>query len=91
MLTLSIGRLHTKQYDVIISGRRTVEEIIEVMDVDDSDTAIAKAEVLLAKKLGCEVSEVSDIQIERCVYIDPGEEQDYRNYEQKTLRDIQGT
>ena len=31
MLTsLNIGRLHTKQYDIALSGRRTVEEIVEV-------------------------------------------------------------
>ncbi len=81
-----------KDYDVIISGRRTLEEIITVMDVDNADTAIQKAEILLAKKLGCEVSELTDIEVERCVYVDPGEDADYRNMgEQKTLRNIQGT
>ncbi len=92
MLTsLKIGRLHTKDYDVVISGRRSVEEIIQVMDVDNADTAIQKAEVLLAKKLGCEVSELIDVQVERCIYVDPGEDADYKNMEQKTLRNIQGT
>lgn len=81
-----------KDYDIVISGRRAVEEIIQVMDVDSADTAIAKAEMLLAKKLGCEVSELIDVQVERCIYIDPGEEADYKNMgEQKTLRDIIGT
>ena len=78
-----------KQYDVCLSGRRTIEEIVDVMDVDNADTAIQKAEMLLAKKLGCEVSELIDVQVERCIYIDPGEEQDYRNMGgQKTLRDV---
>jgi hypothetical protein len=32
------------------------------------------------------------VQVERCIYIDPGEEADYKNMgEQKTLRDIIGT
>ena len=92
MLTsLNIGRLHTKQYDIALSGRRTVEEIVEVMDVDNADDAIRKAEMLLAKKLGCEVSELTDVQVERCIYVDPGEEADYRSFEQKTMRDIRGT
>ena len=92
MLTsLNIGRLHTKQYDIALSGRRTVEEIVEVMDVDNADDAIRKAEMLLANKLGCEVSELTDVQVERCIYIDPGEEADYRSFEQKTMRDIRGT
>ncbi len=92
LISLSIGRINVKDYDVIISGRRTLEEIITVMDVDNADTAIQKAEILLAKKLGCEVSELTDIEVERCVYVDPGEDADYRNMgEQKTLRNIQGT
>jgi hypothetical protein len=92
LISLNIGRLNVKDYDIVISGRRAVEEIIQVMDVDSADTAIAKAEMLLAKKLGCEVSELIDVQVERCIYIDPGEEADYKNMgEQKTLRDIIGT
>jgi hypothetical protein len=91
LASLNIGRLHTKQYDIALSGRRTVEEIVEVMDIDSADDAIRKAEMLLAKKLGCEVSELTDVQVERCIYVDPGEEADYLNLEQKTLRNIQGT
>lgn len=91
MITLDIGRLHTKQYDIALSGRRTVEEIVEVMDVDSADDAIRKAEMILAKKLGCEVSELTDVQVERCIYIDPGEDFDYLNLEQKTLRNVRGT
>lgn len=91
MLSLNIGRINVKQYDCIMSARRTIEEIIEVMDVDSADDAIRKGESLLARKLGCEVSELQDIQVERCIYMDPGEESDYKNMEQKTLRNIQGT
>lgn len=91
MTKLNIGRLDTKQYDLVISARRTIEEIIDVMDIDSADDAIRKGESLLAKKLGCEVSELIDVQVERCIYIDPGEESDYKNMEQKTLRSIQGT
>lgn len=91
MTKLNIGRLDTKQYDLVMSARRTVEEIVEVMDVDNADDAIRKGETLLAKKLGCEVSELIDVQVERCIYVDPGEESDYKNLEQKTLRNIQGT
>jgi hypothetical protein len=91
VIALNIGRLLTKQYDIALSGRRTVEEIVEVMDIDSADDAIRKAEMLLAKKLGCEVSELTDVQVERCIYVDPGEEADYRSFEQKTMRDIRGT
>lgn len=91
MLSLNIGRINVKDYDVILSGRRSVEGIIQVMDVDSADVAIQKAEGMLAKKLGCEVSELIDVQVERCIYVDPGEESDYKNMEQKTLRNIQGT
>ncbi len=91
MTALNIGRLNVKSYDVILSGRRSIEGVIEVMDVDNADTAVQKAEMMLAQKLGCEVSELIDVQVERCVYIDPSEDADYLNLEQKTLRNIQGT
>lgn len=93
MLTiLKIGRIKMKSYDVILSGRRSVEGVVEVMDIDSADTAIQKAEIMLAQKLGCEVSELLDVQVERCVYIDPGEEADYKSMgEQKTLRDIRNS
>lgn len=88
MITLGIGEIKMKQYDIALSGRRSIEEVIEVMDVDSADTAIQKAEIKLAQKLGCEVSELIDVQVERCIYVDPGEDADYRNLEQKTLRNV---
>ena len=91
MLSLNIGRINVKSYDICISGRRSIERTIEIMDVDDKDIAINRAEAELAKAMGCELAELTDIEVERCIYNDPNEDADYKNMEQKTLRNIQGT
>ncbi len=74
-----------KDYDIALSGRRSIERTIQVMDIEGKDEAIQKAEIELAKAMGCEVSELSDIQVERCLYIDPNEDADYAA-PQKTMR-----
>ena len=66
-----------KEYDIALSGRRSVEKTISVMETEGKDEAIQLAERALAESMGCDLSEVSDIQVERCLYIDPTEDADY--------------
>jgi hypothetical protein len=65
-----------KVYNIALSARRSFESDVEVMDQENKDDALRAAEAALAKSMGCEVSELLDVNVERCLYIDPNEEDD---------------
>lgn len=77
-----------KEFDVVMSARVTFEGTVTVMDVEGRDEALRLAEIALAKSIGKEVSELQGVDIDRCIYVDPGEAADYANNWQKTLRGV---
>lgn len=66
-----------KSYDVRLSARVTLNATIEVMDAEGKDEALRLGEIQLAQSIGKEMSDLEDLRIEQCIFVDPTAEADY--------------
>ena len=77
-----------KEFEIALSGRVSWEGTVTVMDIEGRDEALRIAEIKLAESVGKSAHELAGIEVENVLYLDPGEEADYANNQQKTLRGL---